>query len=83
MRSLAEQALDTARKRGADYADVRLLETAREDLQVKNGQVGSVDRSDSVGLGVRVLAKGGWGYAATGFLTKDAVDACAAEAVGI
>jgi len=83
VRSLVEQALDTARQRGADYADVRLLETEREDLQVKNGQVGSVDRSDSVGLGVRVLVRGGWGYAATGFLTKDAVDACAAEAVGI
>jgi len=83
VRSLVVQALDTARQRGADYADVRLVETAREDLQVKNGQVGSVDRSDSVGLGVRVLVRGGWGYAATGFLTKDAVDACAAEAVGI
>jgi TldD protein len=83
VRTLAQQALDTALARGADYADVRLLETDREDLQVKNGQVGSVDRWDSRGIGVRVLVRGGWGYAATGFLTREAVDACAAEAVGI
>lgn len=83
MRDLAQLALDTAVARGAEYADVRFLETSREDLQVKNGQVGGVDLSQSHGIGVRVLVRGGWGYAATDVLTRDGVSSCAALAVEI
>src|SRR5262245_22019192 len=83
MRDLAQLALDTAVARGAQYAYVRFLETSREDLQVKNGQVGGVDLSESVGIGVRVLVRGGWGYASTDTLTREGVEACAALAIQI
>lgn len=83
MSDLARLALDTAIQRGADYADARLVEVAREDLHVKDSEVGALDRSESVGIGVRVLVRGGWGYAATDLLTRDGVAACAARAVDI
>ena len=83
MKGLARLALDTAASRGASYGDVRAIEFTREDIQVKNGEVGGLDLSDSVGLGVRVLVAGAWGFSATDDLTKDAVERCAAEAVAI
>lgn len=83
MKDLARRALDTAASRGASYADVRAIEVAREDIQVKNGEVGGMDLSDSAGLGVRVLVQGAWGFAATDDLTQDGADRCAAEAVAI
>ncbi|MGE5177269.1 MAG: TldD/PmbA family protein [Hyphomicrobiales bacterium] len=83
MKDLARHALDTAAQRGASYADVRALTQNREDLLVKNGQVGGLDRSESRGIGVRVLVSGAWGYAATDDLTREGVAACAARAVAI
>jgi len=80
---LVRLALDTADQRGADYADVRGVESTREDLHVKDGALGGLDRSDSAGIGVRVLVRGGWGYAATDDLSREGVAACAASAVAI
>jgi TldD protein len=62
---------------------VRAIELVREDIQVKNGEVGGLDLSDSAGLGVRVLAGGAWGFSATDDLTKEGAARCAAEAVAI
>jgi TldD protein len=80
---LLRLALDTAVQRGASYADARGVESIREDLHVKDGALGGLDRSDSVGIGVRVLVRGGWGYSATDELTREGVAACAARAVSI
>jgi len=83
LRDLARLALDTAAALGAEYGDVRAIELAREDLQVKNGEVGGLDLSESAGLGVRVLVGGAWGFAATDELTKQGAERCAAQAVSI
>ena len=83
MKDLARLALDTAAARGAGYADVRAIEFTREDVQVKNGEVGGLDLSESAGLGVRVLVDGAWGFAATDELTRQGVERCAAQAVAV
>ena len=83
MKDLARLALDTAAARGAEYADARAIEFTREDIQVKNGEVGGLDLSGSAGLGVRVLVAGAWGFAASDDLTKEGVERCAAQAVAI
>jgi TldD protein len=83
MKDSARNALDAAVRRGAAYADVRMLDSAREDLVVKNGQVSGLEQSESRGLGVRVLVNGGWGYAATDLLTHDGLERCAERAVEI
>jgi TldD protein len=80
---LATACLDTAKLRGAKYADVRVMHLRQRDLTTKNGQVGTLAQSESIGLGVRVLASGGWGFASTDKLTRDGVSACAAQAVSI
>src|SRR5260370_41680991 len=83
MYDLAIAALDTAKIRGASYADVRVMHLRQRDLTTKNGQVGTLAQSESIGLGIRVLANGAWGFASTDRLTRDGVAACAAQAGSI
>jgi TldD protein len=59
------QAVEVARAAGADYADARWVAEDNESLTVKNQEMEGIDRSASDGLGVRVLAGGYWGFAAT------------------
>lgn len=82
-RDLARRALDTARTRGATYADVRFLRRATEDALVKNGRIESVDRGDTAGFGVRCIADGAWGYAASPLATAAEVQRVSALAVEI
>src|SRR5262249_25424515 len=83
MWDLAGHSLDIAKLRGATYADARVMHLKQRDLTTKNGKVGTLAQSESIGIGVRVLADGAWGFAATDRLSKDGVAACAAEAVKI
>ncbi|HKY52598.1 MAG TPA: TldD/PmbA family protein [Candidatus Limnocylindria bacterium] len=82
-RDLARRALDTARTRGASYADVRFVRRDEENALVKNGRLESADRSDSFGFGVRAIADGAWGFAASQVVTADEADRVAALAVEI
>ncbi len=83
MRDLAMRALDTARQRGADYADVRIVRSVAESVVVRNKNVEALTADESLGFGVRVIAGGYWGFAASHRMTLDAVDAVAAEAVRV
>jgi TldD protein len=83
MYDLAVAALETAELRGAIYADVRVMHMRQRDLTTKNGQVGTLAQSESIGIGVRTLANGAWGFASTDRLTREGVSACAAQAISI
>src|SRR5213080_3175826 len=83
MFDLASVALNTAKLRGVTYADARVMHLRQRDLTTKNGAVGTLAQSESIGIGVRVLASGAWGFASTDRLTRDGVAACAAQAVSI
>ncbi len=76
-------ALDTAKLRGATYADARVMDIRQRDLSTKNGKVGTLAESESLGIGIRVIANGAWGFASTDRLTREGVQACAAQAVSI
>ncbi|HTX16088.1 MAG TPA: DNA gyrase modulator, partial [Candidatus Baltobacteraceae bacterium] len=83
MQDLANSAIETAKKRGASYADVRVMDIRHRDISTKNGEVGTLAESESLGIGIRVIASGAWGFASTDRLTREGVQACAAEAVEI
>src|SRR5246127_4022020 len=83
MWDLTTTALDTAKLRGATYADVRSMHIRQRDLTTKNGAVGTLAQSESIGIGIRVLASGAWGFASTDRLNRAGVAACAAQAVSI
>ncbi|HVP48745.1 MAG TPA: TldD/PmbA family protein [Bryobacteraceae bacterium] len=83
MKEIAQNALDAAMRRGISYGDVRLIETEERHVSTKNGKVGNVSSSVSLGLGIRVLDRGSWGFAATDDLSADGMEATAALAVEI
>jgi TldD protein len=77
MTSLALEALDAATRRDVSYADVRVVEGRDRHVATKNGKMGHVSASVSMGVGIRVLAGGCWGFAATDDLTPDGIQAAA------
>jgi TldD protein len=76
-------AIETAKHRGATYADARVMDIRQRELGTKNGEVGTLVESETLGIGIRVIASGAWGFASTDRLTREGVQACAAEAVAI
>jgi TldD protein len=83
MRDLASHALNIAALRGASYADARIADDRSRALSTRNGKIGTASDSESLGIGVRVVADGAWGFAASDDLSKSAVEATAARAVAI
>ena len=77
------RALETARLKGARYADARLVHSQEQGLAVKNGAVDGLTSSDSQGIGVRVLVGQAWGFASTRELSPAGVDRAADQAVQI
>ena len=83
MRDLAMRALDTAKQRGADYADVRIVRFQSESVVVRNKNVEALTADESLGFGVRVIVGGYWGFAASHKMTMESADETAAEAVRV
>lgn len=83
MRELTDLALDTARQRGAAYADIRIVHRRTQQVEVRNGAVNNLAEAETHGFGVRVVADGAWGFAASSTLTRQEVARVAAEAVRI
>src|SRR5262249_23858540 len=83
MQEWADGALETARVRGATYADARVMDIRLRDLSTKNGHVATLSETESLGIGIRVIAEGAWGFASTDRLRREGVAACAVQAVAI
>lgn len=72
-RDIAGWALDTVHCAGAQYADVRIVESRQRKLSTKNARTGVARSDESLGIGIRVLVDGAWGFAATQDLTREPV----------
>ncbi|PYX23365.1 MAG: peptidase C69, partial [Acidobacteria bacterium] len=83
MKEIAEWALNIAALRGASYADARIVDERSRALATKNGKIGSASDAESLGIGIRVIADGAWGFAASDNLSREAVESTAAQAVAI
>ena len=83
MLDVAKQAVGAAKAAGADYADGRVGHDTTESITVRNQEMEGIDRSDSQGIGIRVLVNGYWGFAATARLDPEEIDRTAKLAVEI
>ncbi len=83
MEDLCRLAVEVATAAGASYADARWVSRQHQRVETKNGAVEGLTASVDRGLGVRVIAEGAWGFAATAQLTPEAVRETAALAVRI
>lgn len=81
--ALADIALDTAKKLGAAYADVRINRYRLEAVNTRERQVLNVSSGQNFGFGVRVLVNGTWGFAASPIVTAEEVKRIATEAIAI
>src|SRR4030065_1337401 len=83
LKELIMRALAFARLRGAQYADVRVVNHREESLSVKDGIVEEVASSETEGVGVRVLVNGAWGFASSRNLTNDEINHITNQALDI
>ncbi len=83
MRDLARRAIQAALDRGATYADARVVHTETQSLMVKNGIPEAITTANDLGIGIRVLVDGSWGFAGTSRLEQPEVDRMADVAVAI
>ncbi len=80
---LVDFAVDRARTKGASFAEARYEHQDQEQFIMKNGVLDALYIGEDRGIGVRVLANGGLGFAATNLLTKADVRAVVDAAVKI
>ncbi|HEX8484422.1 TldD/PmbA family protein [Sphingomonas sp.] len=80
---LADAALNAATQGGASYCDVRVGRYLRQFVITREANVENVVNTESTGVGIRVIAGGAWGFAATNDLSPDAVAAAARQATAI
>jgi TldD protein len=62
-RPLAEAALDRARSLGVQHADFRFERIRYQHIRARDGQLQGASESEDVGLAVRVIHRGAWGFA--------------------
>ncbi|HEX2210030.1 MAG TPA: TldD/PmbA family protein [Longimicrobium sp.] len=80
-RELAARALDAARSAGAGYADVRIQRNRTQSLGTRERQITDFEDAETYGFGVRVLADGAWGFAASSEVNAEEVVGVARQAV--
>jgi len=83
LKDLAQHALNVAEVAGATYADIRIINDESERVEVKDGQVGSINRGTSGGFGIRVIANGAWGFASSPKIEKAEIERVARLAVKV
>lgn len=80
---LADAALEAAQSLGASHADVRIDRLAGAWRTVRDGVPESVGESTDLGISVRVVYRGAWGFAAGITLTAAAAVELARQAVEV
>jgi TldD protein len=83
MNHIVDWALNVAAQLGASFADARIVDERSRGLATKNGKVSHASDAESLGIGMRVIADGAWGFAASDDLSQTAVEATAARAFAI
>jgi len=72
-RELTARALEAARSAGASYADIRIQRNRTQSISTRERQITDFEDAETYGFGVRVLANGAWGFAASRDVTADEV----------
>lgn len=82
-RALADAALSAALAAGASYADLRIHRLTTEIIQLRDGSLETADINHEVGLAVRVIVDGTWGFAAHAELAPEVAAETARRAVWV
>jgi TldD protein len=80
---LADAALNAAKSAGATYTDVRIGRYLNQSIFTREKQVQNIASGESFGAGVRVIANGSWGFAATNNVSEAGLAQAAKLAVAM
>jgi TldD protein len=83
LRTLADAALQRAAELGARHADFRAERVRGQRIRLSDARLETLLDADDVGLAVRVVVDGVWGFAATVDLTPEAAARTAEQAVDV
>jgi TldD protein len=81
LEACADAALAAAASAGAQHVEIRVARTHSEAVRLRDARPEGVSDSADIGLGVRVLVDGVWGFAAVDAVTVDAAWRTADRAV--
>ena len=82
-KELADIVLNTAKSKGASYADVRIGRYLRQYINTRERSVENIANTESYGIGIRVIANGSWGFAATNSMDKNSIIKATEAAISI
>src|SRR5258706_2837924 len=82
-KQMADVALNAARSAGASYTDVRIGRYLNQFVVTREDRVQNIVNTESYGMGIRIIANGGWGFTATDRLDNDSIAQAAKLAVSI
>ena len=80
---MADLALKRVAASGAEYADIRFLNSTSQTISGEDRRIASIRDAEDCGFGIRVLYHGGWGFAASSVLSLEEVPRVADLAVEI
>ena len=80
---MVDVALNTAKSKGATYTDVRIGRNLNQFVITRENKVENVVDTESYGMGIRVIANGCWGFAATDKLDNDSIAKATLTAIAI
>jgi len=83
LRQLADAALQRAAELGAEYADFRAERVRGQQIGLSDGNLETLYDTDDLGLAVRVVVEGTWGFGAAVDLTPEAAARAAEVAVDV
>jgi TldD protein len=83
LRQLADAALSRAAELGAGHADFRAERIRGQRISLSDARLETLFDTDDLGLAVRVVVDGSWGFAAAVDLTAEAAIQAAQEAVDV
>jgi len=83
MKDLAELALDTAKSRGASYADIRICRYRNQYIFGRDKRIETTADTEDTGFGIRAIVNGAWGFASSYRLEKEEIQRIAALAVDV
>jgi len=81
--ALADAALSAARAAGASYADLRIHGITTELMSLRDGELETAVVDREIGLAVRVIVDGTWGFASHAELSADVAAETARRAVRV
>jgi len=80
---LADLALTRLRGAGVEYGDVRVIDSATQTIRGEDRRIAKIREGSDRGIGIRVLYRGAWGFAASSVLSLEEIPRIADQAVDI